>query len=349
MSFSGKPFFSIERLADLLQVEVFAFISFLIAMAWLTYTILLKRLSRSRHESLRRQFKGLLAHLLVGTGFYLLFAYALREPNPGLTHVRLAGLAGFFSVIAWTIVFIKTARILLLEYLFLGHMREGVPLLIVNIFTLILSGWLFGWLFTDLFMIKVGHLLATSALLSVVVGLALQDTLGNLFAGISLQFDKPYELGDWIEVHQSGSKWVGQVHEITWRATLLIAVTEEVITIPNRIMAQSQIANFSSKGRPIIRGQVLRFPYGTDMAEAKRIVLDVLRTVEGVEQAPPPGLYVNEAHESWINARVFYFISDYGRQWAIADEILRKTIATLHSRGIELAHDQIIVHSSSKS
>lgn len=349
ISFSGKPFISIERLADFLQVEVCAFIIFLIVGAWLTYKILLGRLSNSRHESLRRQFKGILIHLLVGIGFYLVFAVALREPNPNLSRIRIAGLAGFFSLIAWAIVFIKTARILLLEYLFLGHMREGVPLLIVNIFTLVLSGWLFGWLFTDLFMIKVGHLLATSALLSVVVGLALQDTLGNLFAGISLQFDKPYELGDWIEVYQGGSKWVGQVHEITWRATLLVAVSEEVITIPNRIMAQSQIANFSSQGRPIIRGQVLRFPYGTDMGEAKRIVLETLRAVDGIEHNPPPGLYVNEAHESWINARVFYFISDYGRQWALADEILRKIIAALQSSGIQLAHNEIVVHSSVKS
>lgn len=346
ISFSGKPFISIERLANLLQYEVCAFILFLILGAWLTYKLLLGKISKSRHDSIRRQFKGLLAHLLVGSGFYLIFVLILKDPEPSLSRIRIAGLAGFFSLIAWAIVFIKTARILVFEYLFLGHMKEGVPLLIVNLFTLVLSGWLFGWIFTDLFMIKVGHLLATSALLSVVVGLALQDTLGNLFAGVSLQFDKPYELGDWVEVFSGGTKWVGQVHEITWRATLLVAVTEETITIPNRIMAQSQVANFSVRSRPIIRGHVLRFPYGTNIEAAKKIVLGAVSKIEGVLQTPQPGIYVNEAHESWINTRLFYFISDYGRQWALGDEVLQKLISALESNGIELAHTEIVVHSS---
>ena len=72
----------------------------------------------------------------------------------------------------------------------------------------------------------------------------MQDTLGNLFAGVALQFDKPYEIGDWIEIHNSGQKWVGQIYEITWRATLLIGFVEEFITVPNRVMGQSEISNF---------------------------------------------------------------------------------------------------------
>ena len=119
------------------------------------------------------------------------------------------------------------------------------------------------WIGAEIFNIRLTPILATSAIFSLVLGLALQDTLGNLFAGVALQFDKPYEIGDWIEIQSSGQKWIGQVYEISWRATVLIASTEESITVPNRIVAQAQIANYSTKYRPITRSQLFRLPFGT--------------------------------------------------------------------------------------
>ena len=115
------------------------------------------------------------------------------------------------------VVFVKTCRLIVLQYLFLGSMRHGVPLLLVNIFSLILSIVLLFWGITHIFGVQVGPLLATSAAASVILGLAMQDTLGNLFAGISLQIDRSFEIGDWVEVVSGIQKTTGQVREITWR------------------------------------------------------------------------------------------------------------------------------------
>src|SRR5262249_25507055 len=149
----------------------------------------------------------------------------------------------------------KTCRILLFEYLFLSHMRAGVPLLLVNLFTLLLTLVMGGWLCTAIFDVKLGPLLATSAIFSVVLGLALQDTLGKRFAGVAMQFDKPYEIGDWIEIMLNGQKWVGQVQEISWRATVMVGISDEHISVPNRLMGQTQISNFATTKRPIWRSQ----------------------------------------------------------------------------------------------
>lgn len=66
---------------------------------------------------------------------------------------------------------------------------------------------------------------------SLILGLALQDTLGNLFAGVALQLDKPYEIGDWIEISPRAQVWVGQVEEISWRATTMIGLFDELLVL----------------------------------------------------------------------------------------------------------------------
>ena len=150
-------------------------------------------------------------------------------------------------------------------------MRVAVPVLLVNLFTLLLSMVLGGWIVTDIFNVRLAPLLATSAIFSLVLGLALQDTLGNLFSGVAMQFDKPYEIGDWVEIQTGGTqKWVGQIEEISWRATVLIGFAEELITIPNRVISQSEISNFTRKGKPIIRSQVFRIAFGEDQVKVRR-------------------------------------------------------------------------------
>ncbi len=216
-------------------------------------------------------------------------------------------------------------------------MREGVPILLVDLFTLVLTAVTLGVLSKEVFSLEVAPFLATSAIFSIILGLALQDTLGNLFAGISLQFDKPYDLDDWIEVSSEGMKWVGQVKEVSWRATLLQAITDELITIPNKVIAQAKIANFSSSGKPFIRKQTFRVPYGTEISKAKEALIATARLMPGVRKDPAPTVFVNEAGESWISLSLIYFLDDYGTQWGVADQLLEQAIPALESAGVHLA------------
>ena len=78
------------------------------------------------------------------------------------------------------------------------------------------------------------QLLTTSAVGAVVVGFALQDTLGNLFAGLAIQIEKPFRVGHWISV--AGAE--GQVQEITWRATKLRTKAGQFLIVPNGMMSK---------------------------------------------------------------------------------------------------------------
>jgi small-conductance mechanosensitive channel len=326
-----KPWIPLARIESIVQIEPVLFILSLGIGAWVAYLVLLQKISPERHRNLRRLFANLLGH---GALLVLLFAaymgmFQIRERAwvPGiLTYL------GFATIVSAAVVFVKEARVLAFEYLFLANMRAGVPLLLVNLLSLLLSLIFFCWMLTSIFEVNLAPLLATSAVFSLVLGLALQDTLGNLFAGVALQFDKPYEIGDWIEVQGPLVKWVGRVHEISWRATVLISFTDEVITIPNRSMAQGEIANYSGKLRPVLRGHFFRVGFKEDLKEVERLFLQALSEIPGIRSYPEPLMLTLDTTESWVSVKLVYWIEDFGTQFVTTDKVLRSVLETLKGR-----------------
>ena len=83
--------------------------------------------------------------------------------------------------------------------------------------------------------------LTTSAVGAVVVGFALQDTLGNAFSGLAIQIEKPFHVGHWIRIGEHE----GRVEEITWRATKLRTKATNFVIVPNSTIAKEAIINYS--------------------------------------------------------------------------------------------------------
>jgi small-conductance mechanosensitive channel len=310
---------------------------------FLFYRVFLREISRDRHENLKELFINLGYHFLFGSVVWFAFlSLQWFSETPELLG-RTVPYLGLIALVSWCIILVKIARIFIFEYLFVGHMTEGVPLLLVNIFTLLLSLSLAAWLASDIFGVRLTPVLATSAIFSIVLGLALQDTLGNLFAGVALQLDKPYEIGDWIEVSGGDKKWTGQVLEISWRSTVLLAFTDETITIPNRVMSQAQVANFSPQDRPIVRSLMFRIPYGFDLERAKALVL---KSAEGIPQIltlPEPAVLVNETGESWIGLKLLYYMHNYGSQYTVADLIYTRALKLFEENGLPFAGPRLTV------
>lgn len=328
---------SLEKVEHLLHLEPALLLLGLSLACWLVYKLFLRDISAERHKNLQGQFKNLVYHLVSCSVLFVLYFSATQwgDSSPLVGH--LTSYLGLITLIQAAIVLSKTFRIFSFEYLFLGHKKVGVPVLLVNLSTLLLTLVLAAWLLSAIFNIRLAPLLATSAIFSLVLGLALQDTLGNLFAGIALQLDKPYEIGDWIEIQSSGQKWVGQVHEITWRATVLIGYSEEAITVPNRTMAQAQISNFATRQRPLLRRYVLHLPYGSPIERAKTAMIEAAKSVPGVIAELPPIVFLGEANEKGIEFKLFYSIQDYGTQFTIADRVATRVLENLEHLNLQPA------------
>ncbi len=333
----------LDRIHSLVQLEPALVLLGLGAAAWVIYKLFLREVSEDRHRFLRSRFLNLLGHAALAAVAFLLYRFLDRLPETAEHARRLIPYAGFLCIIWGSVFFVKTCSVLLFEYLFLGHMREGVPVLFVNLFSLLLSLVLAGWIVTELFSVRITPLLATSAIFSIVLGLALQDTLGNLFAGIALQIDKPYEIGDWIEIQSGSQKWCGQVHEITWRATVLTGFSDEALTVPNRVMAQAEISNFSAKTKPIIRSQSFRIPHGTSVSHTKTLLLNAATQVALIRRDPEPTVLVTETTDSWMTFKLIYFVDDYGSQFKITDQVITAATDALQANGIQLAANRLLL------
>lgn len=332
------------KVRELLGLESTIVLGLLIALAWSFYRVFLKEANKERHENIHLYFQEIFKNFAFFILVTLMTVGMDRSFQPDETFARPIPYLTLIAIVWGGFIFVRTCRLLLLQYLFLGSMKAGVPVLLVNIFSLILSIGLFIWLVSGVFQIQLAPLLATSAVFSIVLGLALQDTLGNLFAGISLQFDKAFEIGDWLEVNNGSQKTVGQVKEITWRSTTLIGWSDEVITIPNRVMSSSSLANYQNGEIPFLRSQIFRLSYDADEKLVKSILVGSLQGIKDIRDEPAPLCFVSESTDSWQTFKLVYYIERYGAQFVIADHVLHRGWNALKAAGLSPEKQSFIIH-----
>ncbi|MEI7974197.1 MAG: mechanosensitive ion channel domain-containing protein [Bdellovibrio sp.] len=334
----------IKNLYPLLTPEAFFLIQALLGLSWIFYRVFLKEVSPERHLSLRKSYRKLLRLTLVFAIFFgIYFALSLLgEWELGWAH-RLKPYFALLAFFLGLMVLIRGSRLLLLQYLFLGSMTAGVPILIVNIFSLALTLALLVWSASHVFGIQLGPLLATSAVFSIILGLALQDTLGNIFSGIALQIDKSFEIGDWLEIVNGSQKIIGQVQEITWRSTILIGWSDEIITLPNRSIANWQISNFANGRIPILRSQSFRVDHFEDLGKIRRLLLECLNQVPGIPSHVKPICFISESTDSWVNFKLVYGIESYGKQFVTGDLVIEAAMKHLGTHGVNLTPQKFSV------
>ena len=176
------------------------------------------------------------------------------------------------------------------------------------------------------------QLLTTSAVGAVVVGFALQDTLGNLFAGLAIQIEKPFRVGQWIQV--SGRD--GQVQEITWRATKLRTKDGEFLVVPNSIVSKEPVLNYSE---PTVANSVsvdVGASYLTPPNDVKAAILEAIANAPLAIRAPEPKVLVQSFGDSAINYTAFFWVNDYGTEREARDQVRTNIWYEFRRRNIEI-------------
>ena len=176
------------------------------------------------------------------------------------------------------------------------------------------------------------QLLTTSAVGAVVVGFALQDTLGNLFSGLAIQIEKPFRVGHWISV--AGSE--GQVQEITWRATKLRTKAGQFLIVPNGMMSKEAILNYSE---PIIPTRVeveIGASYSSPPNEVKAAILEALQNSPLVLATPPANVLLADFAASAMTYRIQFWIGDYAVDTQARDQVRTNLWYVFRRRNIEI-------------
>jgi small-conductance mechanosensitive channel/CRP-like cAMP-binding protein len=183
-------------------------------------------------------------------------------------------------------------------------------------------------------------LVTTSAVLTAVIGLALQQPIGNMFAGLALQLDRTVVVGDWVKIENR----VGRVEKISFRAITLTTHDGDSITIPNAHFTANAIENYT---RPNNRHRVwceVGFHYKHPPNEVKRIIRDALRNCPGVLADPPVQVVVRSFADSAVTYAVQYWITDFGRDSAIDSEVRTRIWYAAQRANLEIPYPIRTVH-----
>ena len=182
------------------------------------------------------------------------------------------------------------------------------------------------------FSLDLSSLVAGSAILSVVLGLALQDTLGNLFAGLSLQLERPFEVGDSVAVGTES----GRVLQLGWRATRLETKRREIINLPNNQLAKQTVKNYSRGNEPVGVDVFITVSYEAPPNKVKQAVADTLAEVPLILASPSYRTRTWAFEEFSIKYRIRFYVADYQRANHVRDEVLTRLWYRLEREGIEI-------------
>jgi small-conductance mechanosensitive channel len=155
---------------------------------------------------------------------------------------------------------------------------------------------------------------------SIVIALALQDTLGSIMSGIALLFERPFTVGDWLKVGDT----VGQVIDINWRAVRLQTFDREMIVIPHKVIGGETIYNFSQPLRLHAERIQIGFSYNDPPNLAKQVLKSTALSTQGILSEPEPQIFTLSYDDSSVTYEVKFFIENYSELEKIRDRFMTR-------------------------
>jgi small-conductance mechanosensitive channel/CRP-like cAMP-binding protein len=208
--------------------------------------------------------------------------------------------------------------------------REHFSTIFKDLVTLVLWALVVMVVLRTFYKIDLTALLAIPAVLTAVVGFALQETLGNIFSGLSLQLSAPFQPGDWV---RSGER-VGRVQGVGWRATTIVTRSNERVEIPNAQLAKDVLFNYANHA---VADEVsIGVGYNEAPNRVREVVLSVLRDLPDVLHHPTPEIFAWEFGDYAIRYRIKYWLADYGLADQVHDRIVASLWYALRRHGMEI-------------
>ena len=185
--------------------------------------------------------------------------------------------------------------------------------------------------------VNLGGLIATSAVLTAVIGFSLQDTLGNLMGGMALQFERSVRPGDWIRIGDQ----TGRVLEMRWRQTTIETRDWETVIVPNSVLAKNQFTVLGKRfGEPVQLRTWVHFQvdYRHDVGDLIRAVEDSLSRapIDGVASTPAPDCLLTDVRGSLHTLAVRYYLADLSRDAPVDSVVRTRVVMALKRAGVQL-------------
>lgn len=213
-----------------------------------------------------------------------------------------------------------------------------VPLLkkLVKIFVIV-SGLI---VVLDHFKYNISSLVAALGVSSLAIGLAAKDTLSNMISGFIIMADRPFRVGDRIEVDGK----VGDVEDIGLRSTKVRNLDNNIVILPNMKLVDNVVLNFAYPENSVRNTVKIGVVYGSDVARVKSVMLEVARAIPYILPDPEPAVFFTSHGESALEFTLVYAIHEYKDKFKVLDMVHTDINRRFREESISMAFPTRTLH-----
>jgi small-conductance mechanosensitive channel len=168
-------------------------------------------------------------------------------------------------------------------------------------------------------------LLATSGVLAMVIGLAIQMNISNIFSGLAINLERPFKIGDLVKIDGH----LGKVENMNWRTTRIRSTWNWSVTIPNHQAAETIILNYS--GQDVWQGDSIYLPPGQNPAEIEKLLTEILERIDVIKEPWVMYAGLNDwAADYWV-----YYLIPFSERNSVKNEVHNAIWQEFNRRGIK--------------
>ncbi len=183
----------------------------------------------------------------------------------------------------------------------------------------------------------VGALMATSGLVTLIIGLAIRDMIADFFSGLAINFERPYSIGDWIELEPG---LVGKVTELNWRSTRLVTQSQRTVIVPNNNFAARQFVNYSLPKRSYRESLDITLNYTADPARIENILQSAISATTGLVPGADHNVRIQNFTERGVEYQIRFWIDDLALKVGLRHKLAANVLKYLSQAGIPIPYQQ---------
>ena len=270
--------------------------------------------------------------VLIGYSIFTPFHFLTGKPRHWSDQLVIA-----LAVLSVTLFLARLAGWLIRAYLNKDAVTAPSGTIFVNLTRLII--WAIGVTFMlGVLGVQIGPLVASLGVLGLAVSLGMQDTLANFFSGLQITISRQIQPGEYIRLSTTEE---GTVIDVTWRNTTLRAPSNDVVIVPNSVIARAQITNFTTENEQHTVAMPFTVMYGSDLEDVRRIAVGVARAVrdemdDTVKEFEPTCRFRAFGPDG-LSAVVTIRVTRYQDRLPIVSELVERLHSQLAEGGHQLA------------
>lgn len=223
-----------------------------------------------------------------------------------------------------------------------SNWQSRVPTLVLNIARLFFILFGVALVVSTIWGVDLGQMLAALGVGSIVLGLALQDTLGSLFAGISLISARQFQVGDWLKTGDV----TGQVTAINWHSVTLKTFEDDSLVIPNSVLAGDTFYNYSRPNKVHMERITIQFCEDHPPNQVREALLEAAYSTPGVLNDPPPQIILKDLADDAGAYEALLYFDDYARIDNIYDAYLTRAWYAAKRHGVVFPFEDHLIYQS---